>query len=210
MHQVTKCCCSTSPAGRPGESGRCRLHTTLPGGSLLAGSRVFTLSQQVPAGMAGNRLASGFDLMLTGDGTQIASRALIQDFDLANAPWSPHFDPRTFKNPVALATAIATFSTASGDLVSLAAVTPYRTYGSSYTSGIGAIQGIEWASPSGDVFVAGQGNGKATSNSQAVVGPDGRTALVVISGGQVTATVPLPAWAASSPLFRGGSAAIGW
>jgi hypothetical protein len=89
-------------------------------------------------------------------------------------------------------------------------VTPYRTYGSSYTSGIGAIQGIEWASPSGDVFVASQGNGKATSNSQAVVGPDGRTALVVVSGGQVTATIPLLAWAASSPHFRGGSSAIGW
>jgi hypothetical protein len=184
------------------------LDTTLPGGSLLADSRVFTLSQQVPAGVAGNRLASGFNLMLTGDGTQIASCALIQDFDLANAPWSPDFNPRTYKNPVALATGIATFSTASGNLVSLAAVTPYRTYSSCHTSGIGAIQGIEWASPSGDVFVASQGNGKATSNSQAVVGPDGRTTLVVVSGGQVTATIPLPAWAASSPHFSGGS--TGW
>jgi len=89
-------------------------------------------------------------------------------------------------------------------------VTPFRTYGSSHTSGIGAIGGIEWASPSGDVFVAGQGNGKETISSQAVVGPDGRTALVVISGGQVTATIPLPAWAASSPHFRGGNTAIGW
>jgi hypothetical protein len=186
------------------------LDTTLPGGSLLADSRVLTLSQQVPAGMAGNRLASGFNLMLTGNGAQLASRALIQDFDLANAPWSPHFNPGTFKDPVPLATAVATFSTASGDLVSLAAVTPYRAYGGSYAEGIGAIGGIEWASPSGDVFVVDQGNGKATSSSQGVVGPDGRTALVVVSGGQVTATVPLPAWAASSPQFRGGRAAIGW
>jgi hypothetical protein len=166
---------------------------------------MFTLSQQVPAGVAGNRLASGFNLMLTGDGTQIAGCALIQDFDLANAPWSPDFNPRTVKNPVALATGIATFSTASGNLVSLAALTPYR---SSRASGIGVIQGIEWANSSGDVFVASQGNGKATSNSQAVVGPDGRIALVVVSGGQVTATIPLPAWAASSPHFSGGS--TGW
>jgi hypothetical protein len=90
------------------------LDTTLPGGSLLADSRVFTLSQQVPVGVAGNRLASGFNLMLTGHGTQIASPALIQDFDTANSPGSPHFNPRTRKNPVALATAIATFSAASG------------------------------------------------------------------------------------------------
>jgi hypothetical protein len=186
------------------------LDTSLPGGSLLADSRVFTLSQQVPAGVAGNRLASGFNLMLTGDGTQLASRALIQDCDTANWPGSPSFNPRTFKNPVPLATGIATFSTVSGDLVSLAAVTPYRRYSSSHTSGIGAIQGIEWASPSGDVFIASRGNGKATSNSQAVVGPDGRTALVVVSGGQVTAEIPLPAWAASSPHFGGGDTAIGW
>jgi hypothetical protein len=186
------------------------LDTALPGGSLLADSRVFTLSQQVPAGVAGNRLASGFNLMLTGDGTQIASSALIQDFDTANSPGSPHFNPRTYKNPVALATAVATFSTASGNLMSLAAVTPYRTYGSSYTVGIGAIGGIEWASSSGDVFVVDQGNGKATVSSQAVVGPDGRTALVVVSGGQATATIPLPAWAVSSPHFHGGHTAIGW
>ena len=148
--------------------------------------------------------------MLTGDGTKIVSRALIQDFDIANSPGSPHFNPRTYKNPVALATAVATFSTASGNLVSLAAVTPYRTYGSSYTAGIGAIQEIEWASSSGDVLVVDQGNGKDTISSQAVVGPDGRTALAVVSGGQVTATIPLPGWAASSPLFRGGNTAIGW
>jgi hypothetical protein len=76
--------------------------------------------------------------------------------------------------------------------------------------GIGAIEGIEWASPAGGVFVAGQGNGKATASSQAVAGPDGRTALVVVSGGQVTATIQLPAWAAGSPLFRGGHTATGW
>jgi len=32
----------------------------------------------------------------------------------------------------------------------------------------------------------------------------------VVSGGQVTATIPLPAWAANSPLFYGGDTAIGW
>jgi hypothetical protein len=186
------------------------LDTTLPGDSLIAGSRMFTLSEQVPAGVAGNRLAAGFDLVLTDNGTKIAGAAGIQDFDTANSPASPHFDPGTYKNPVPLSTAIATFSTASGDLVSLAAVTPHRTYGGPYHHGIGAIRGVEWASPSGDVFVAEQGNGKDTVSSQSVTGPDGRTALVVVSGGQVTATIPLPAWAASSPHFRGGSPAIGW
>jgi len=188
------------------------LNTTLPGGPLRADSRVFTLSQQVPAGVAGNRLACGFSLVLTDDGTEIACPALIQHVypNTGNQPGSPHFNPRTYKNPVALATAIATFSTASGNLVSLAAVTPYRTYGGSYLGGIGAIEGVEWASPSGGVFVVDQGNGKATVSSQGVTGPDGRTALVVVSGGQVTATIPLPAWAANSPLFRGGNTAIGW
>jgi hypothetical protein len=180
------------------------LNTTLPGDSLLADSRVFTLSQKVPAGMAGNRLACGFDLVLTDDGTEIACPALIQDFDTADSPDSPRY-----KNPVALSTAIATFSTASGDLVSLAAVTPYRAYGGAYSEGINSLLGVEWASPSGGVFIGDQANGKATESSQAVAGPDGRTALVVVSGGQVTETIPLPAWAANSPLF-GGDTAIGW
>jgi hypothetical protein len=188
------------------------LNTTLPGDSLLADSRVFTLSQQVPAGVAGNRLACGYDLVLTDDGTEIACPALIQHVyqNTGNQPGSPQFNPRTYKNPVELSTAIATFSTASGHLVSLAAVTPYRAYGGSDLGGIGAIGGVEWVSPSGGVLVADQGNGKATESSQSVVGPDGRTALVVVSGGQVSATIPLPAWAASSPLFDGGDTAIGW
>ena len=181
------------------------LDTTLPGDNLVADSRVVTLSQHVPPGVAGNRLACGFDLVLTGDGTKIACPALIQDFDTAHSPAS-----RAYKNPVALATAIATFSTASGNLLSLAAVTPYRTYRGSDNGGIGAIMGVEWASPSGDVFITEQGNGKYTVSSQDVTGPNGRTALVVVSGGQVTTTIPLPAWAANSPLFRGGDTAIGW
>ncbi len=188
------------------------LNTTLPGDSLLADSRVFTLSQKVPAGVAGNRLACGWNLVLTDDGKEIACPALIQHVypNTGNQPGSPHFNASTYKNPAPLSTAIATFSTASGKLVSLAAVTPFRTYGASYTQGIGAIMGVEWASPSGGVLVADQANGKFTESSQAVIGPDGRTALVVVSGGQVTATIPLPAWAASSPLFDGGDAAIGW
>jgi hypothetical protein len=188
------------------------LDTTLPGDSLVADSRVFALSQRVPAGVAGNRLACGWDMVLTDDGTKIACSALIMhDYpNTGNQPGSPHFNAGTYKNPVALSTAIATFSTASGDLVSLAAVTPLRTYGGSRTGGIGAIGGVEWASPSGGVFVAEQGNGKDTVSPQDVTGPNGRTALVVVSGGQVTATIPLPAWAANSPLFRGGDPAIGW
>ena len=188
------------------------LDTTLPGDSLMADSRVFTLSQHVPAGVAGNRLACGFGLVLTDNGTKIACSALILHVypNIGNQPGSPHFNPRTYKNGVALSTAIATFSTTSGDLVSLAAVTPFRTYGGSYHLGIGGIGEVEWASPSGGVFVVHQSNGKATVSPQDVTGPDGRTALVVVSGGQVTATIPLPAWAASSPLFNGGDTAIGW
>jgi hypothetical protein len=188
------------------------LNTTLPGDSLLADSRLFTLSQRVPAGVAGNRLACGWNLVLTDDGTKIACPAEIwHDYpNTGNQPGSPHDNPLTYKNPVELSTAIATFSTATGDLVSLAAVTPFRTYGGSYLRGIGAIGGVEWASPSGGVLVADQGNGKTTYSSQDVISPDGRTALVVVSGGQVTATIPLPAWAASSPLFDGGDTAIGW
>jgi hypothetical protein len=188
------------------------LNTTLPGDSLLADSRLLTLSQKVPPGVAGNRLACGWDLVLTDDGTEIACPALIQHVypNTGNQPGSPHFNLRTYKNAAALSTAIATFSTASGDLVSLAAVTPYRTYGASYPEGIGGIGDVEWASPSGGVFIVDQGNGKSTESSQDVTGPDGRTAVVVISGGQVTATIPLPAWAASSPLFDGGDTAIGW
>jgi hypothetical protein len=181
------------------------LDTTRPGDSLLADSRVFTLSAKVPAGVAGNRIACGYGMVLTDDGAQIACPVLIQHVypNTGN-------QPGTYKNPAPLSTAIATFSTASGDLVSLAAVTPFRTYGASYPEGIGGIGGIEWASPSGGVLVADQVNGKFTSSSQAVIGPDGRTALVVVSGGKVTATIPLPAWAASSPLFNGGDTAIGW
>jgi hypothetical protein len=187
------------------------LDTTLPGDSLVANSRVFTLSQHVPAGVAGNMLFCGYDLVLTDDGTKIACPAIIEHAypNTGNQLGSPHFNPRTYKNPVELSTAIATFSTASGDLVSLAAVTPYRAYGGSYPGGIGAIGGVEWASPSGDVFIAEQGNGKATVSSQDVTGPDGRTALVVVSGGRVTATIPLPVWAANSPLFYGRDT-IGW
>jgi hypothetical protein len=179
------------------------LDTTLPGDSLVADSRVFTLSQQVPAGVAGNRLACGWNLVLTDNRSKIACPALIQDFDKAHSPAS-----RAYKNPVELSTAIATFSTASGGLLSLAAVTPDQAHSDS-NLGIGAIMGVEWASPSGDVFIAEQSNGKATVSSQDVTGPDGRIALVVVSGGQVTATIPLPAWAASSPLFYGGDT-IGW
>jgi hypothetical protein len=188
------------------------LNTTLPGDSLLADSRVFTLSQHVPAGVAGNRLSCGFGLVLTDNGTKIACSALIVHVypNIGNQPGSPHFNPRTYKNGVALSTAIATFSTTSGDLVSLAAVTPFRTYGGSYHVGIGGIGDVEWASPSGGVFVVDQSNGKGTVSPQDVTGPDGRTALVVVSGGQVTATIPLPAWAANSPLFNGGDTAIGW
>jgi hypothetical protein len=110
-----------------------------------------------------------------------------------------------------LSTAIATYSTASGDLVSLAAVTPYRVYGGAYNEGINSILGVvEWASPSGGAYIGDQVNGKATESSQDVTGPDGRTALVVVSRGKVTATIPLPAWAANSPLFHGGDTAIGW
>jgi hypothetical protein len=188
------------------------LNTTLPGDSLLADSRVLTLSQHVPAGVAGNRLACGWDLVLTDNGTKIACPALIQRVypNTGNQVGSPHFNASTYKNPVELSTAIATFSTASGALVSLAAVTPYRTYGGSYSRGIGAIGGVEWASPSGGVLVADQGNGRETVSPQGVTGPDGRTALVVVTAGQVTATIPLPAWASNSPLFNGGDTAIGW
>jgi hypothetical protein len=188
------------------------LDTTLPGDSLLADSRTVTLSQRVPAGVAGNRVGCLSGLVLTDNGTKIACPALIQhDYpNTGNQIGSPHFNPRTYKNPVELSTAIATFSTASGDLLSLAAVTPYRADGGARLGGIGAIGEVEWASPSGGVFVAEQGNGKYTVSEKDVTGPDGRTALVVVSGGQVTATIPLPAWAASSPLFRGGNTAIGW
>jgi hypothetical protein len=186
------------------------LDTTLPGDSLVADSRVLTLSQKVPAGVAGNKLVCSYGLLI-GDGTKIACSALIaHDYpNTGNQPGSPHFNARTYKNPAMLSYAIATFSTASGDLLSLAAVTPYRTYGNSQL-GIGAITGVEWGSPSGGVFVADQANGKATYSSQDVTGPDGRTALVVVSGGLVTATIPLPAWAANSPFFYGGDNAIGW
>jgi hypothetical protein len=188
------------------------LDTTRPGDSLLADSRVFTLSAQVPAGVAGNRIDCGYGMVLTDDGTEIACPAGIEHVypNTGNQPGSPHFNASAYKNPAALSSAIATFSTASGDLVSLAAVTPFRSYGGAYSEGINSILGVEWASPSGSVFIADQVNGKLTESSQAVLGPDGRTALVVASGGKVTATIPLPAWAASSPLFNGGDTAIGW
>jgi hypothetical protein len=188
------------------------LNTTLPGNSLLADSRVFTLSQKVPASVPGNRLTCGYGIVLTDNGRRIACYAFIfHDYpNTGNQPGSPHFNPGAYKNPDALANAIATFSTASGGLESVTAVTPVRSYGGAYFEGIGALMGIEWASPSGGVLVADQVNGKATSSSQDVAGPDGRTALVVVSGGGVTATIPLPAWAASSPLFNGGVTAIGW
>jgi hypothetical protein len=182
------------------------LDTTRPGDSLLADSRVFTLSAKVPAGVPGNRIACGYGMVLTNDGTEIACPAGIEHV----YPNTGNYNPRTYKNPVPLSSEIATFSTASGDLVSLAAVTPFRSYGAAYSEGINSILGVEWASPSGGVFIADQVNGKFTDSSQAVVGPDGRTALVVVSGGKVTATIPVPAWAASSPLFNGGNTAIGW
>jgi hypothetical protein len=188
------------------------LDTTRPGDSLLADSRVFTLSAKVPAGVAGNRIDCGYGMVLTDDGTEIVCPAGIEQVypNTGNQPGSKHFNARTYKNPAPLSSAIATFSTASGDLVSLAAVTPFRSYGAAYSEGINSILGVEWASPSGGVFIADQVNGKFTSSSQAVIGPAGRTALVVVSGGQVTAPIPLPAWAASSPLFLGGDTAIGW
>ena len=68
------------------------LDTTRPGDSLLADSRVFTLSAQVPAGVAGNRIYCGYDMVLTDDGTEIVCFAGIQHVypNTGNQPGSPH------------------------------------------------------------------------------------------------------------------------
>jgi hypothetical protein len=184
------------------------IDTTRPSGELLASGKMITLATSPPAGATrGNRLSCQLTgPVLTGGGAELACAATIfRDYpNKGNQPGSPHFNPSTYKNPAMVGTAIATFSAATGHLVSLTGLRPYQA------SAAGSLGGTGWVSPAGDVVIAYQGNGKATYNLNGSVGPAGRVAIVEIRDGRVERALAEPAWAASSPFFGGWDTYIGW
>jgi hypothetical protein len=173
------------------------LDTTRPAGDLLKAGRQVVFPLRLAISQAkGNAFQCDSPPSLSGDGTALVCFGLLTDGVYPN---------RDVPLGVAKAgaNAIGRFSATTGKLLSLTVLPGSYKDARAGTPGLG---GVLWSNPAGDVLATSQTNGQPDFHG---IHDKVRYTMVVVSHGTAK-TIPVPAWAVTSPAFYPGFLGVGW